>query len=367
MEPTKYRQINWQDGMKLNKNHFILSDNFHISQQVFSRNLSLNENNFGILPSYDKSKFTYEIKLALDGDYILITKFKISAIMLNGMVLNADSDDIGSNNIDADSLKLKFRYSEYNEKNFVLILKTNSFKNIEYGKFESEDFQLKRAFLLPYFEFILVPFTKIKESFYSDDFFIILKFEVDGSQIRINDHYIPPVTSIISNKILTEFHNDLFNDLNSLEVFLLNLAKKHAKNKSDNYAETLVLISNNLINHISIIKYEVKHKLLFEPPIELVIRIKSLANIFSKTIEMRTSLGKDMFLNEVISIIGTSKHEFEELLKQVTNLDYRHFNIYDAVNTCANFIDTIMKIFRILSEGERKQTQGKQFDLKIKR
>lgn len=366
MELNKYRQINWQDGMKLNRGHFIHSDNFHIEQHTLNRNLLLNENNFGVLPSFDKTKYTYEVKLSLDGDFVVLTKFKIAALMLNGMHLSVDTEDVTANNIDNDSLKLRFKYNEYNEKQFALVLKVNSYKGIECGKFDSEDFPLKRPYLMPFFEFVLSPLSKLKESYYSDDFFIIAKFDIENNQLSFNNDYIPPVTSLISNKLLTEFHSQVLSTFNSIENYLLEISKKHSKIKGNNYSETLVLLSNSLIINLSAIKFEIKHKLLHEPPIELILKIKSFANVFSKILETRTSIGKDGFLNEVIRIIGTSKNEFEELIKQITNLEYRHHNINEAIAIASKFLSTILQVFKSMSEGEQKQ-KSKQFDLKIKR
>lgn len=366
MELFKQRQVNWQDGMKLNKNHFVHADNYHIGQLVFSRNMLLNENNFGMLPSYDKTKYANQIDLSLEGDFLHITKFRIAALMLNGMAINVDSNEMDAGSFDIQNLKLKFRYTEFNETSFVLILKTNAFKGLEYGNYDSEDFPLKRPFLIPFFEFILVPESEAKKAYFSNDFFVVMKFQVTGNQVLVDEKYIPPVTAVIADKQLTEFHLFVYNSLNSIENYLLDIAKKHVKNKTDNFSETLVLMSAALINHISAVKYELKHKLIYAPPIDLIIKIKSFANILHKTIEMRTSVGKDMFLNEVNRITGIPKHEFEELLKQITNLEYRHHNIIESVELAINLVEKMVNIFRTFSEGDQKQ-KTKQFDIKIKR
>jgi hypothetical protein len=366
MERNSFKQINWQDGMKLNKNHFVLSDNFHLEQQIITRGLHTNENNFGILPSSNKTKPSFEISLAIDDDYVIISKFKISALMLNGMYVNVDNEEIAGNNIDHEALNLKFKYSDFNEKFFALVLKSNSFKGIEFGKFESEDFPLKRPLILPLFEFIIAPVNKLKESFFSDNFFIIAKFEIENRQLFIDKKYIPPVTSMVAYKMLVDFHAIVLNSFNMIENYLSEISKKYSKQRSDNYAETLVLISNSLILHLSLIKFEIKHKLLQEPPIELIIRIKSFANILSKMLETRTLIGKDGFMNEVVKILGISKNEFDELIKMIVNLEYRHHNISESIFLADRFLSTVLNIFKILSEGENKQ-KNKHIDITIKK
>ncbi len=366
MEQGNFRQINWQDGMKLNKWHFGHTDNFHIEQHVFNRNLLLNENNFGLLPESGKTGAANEIKISLDGDFINIIKFRVFALMLNGMYVKVNTDEVTANNIDVDSLRIKFKYTDYDDKTFALVLKTNSFRGIECGKFDSEEFPLKRPFLLPHFEFILMPLKKLKESYFSDDFFIFLKFKIDGNQLSIDENYIPPVTSLISHSKLVDFHSNVLTIYNSIENHLIEISKKHSKIKGNNFSDTVVLLSNSLIMHLSSVRFEIKHKLLYEPPLELIIRIKSLANTFSKILETRTSIGKDAFLNEVIRVLGTSKNEFEELLKQITNLEYHHYDINESLSVVGKFLISLNLVFKVLSEGEQKPNT-KQIDIKIKR
>jgi hypothetical protein len=132
----------------------------------------------------------------------------------------------------------------------------------------------------------------------------------------------------------------------------------------ESFRDTLLILSNNMLNALARIKVEIKHTLLYEPPIELIIRLKELANILNYTLTMRTSIGKDRFLNEVNKITGASKQEFEEMIKLVVNLEYRHYDISDAVTVTRDFLDEIYKIFKSLSEYEKSK---RSFDVIIKK
>lgn len=363
-ESIFHKQINWQDGMKINKSHFLESDFYHINQHNLSRSFLLTENNFGLLPSADKTKPSFDIHLILEGGNVVVKKFKFGVLMLNGTFFQIDSDELNSMMVDTDIIKTKFIYSDYGEQDFYLIFKVNPYKGISFGSYLSEDLPIRRPHLIPFFEFHLIPEKKIKGDFFSEDFFAIAKFSVISNQIVIDPDYIPPVTSLVSHDLLVRFKNQSYDTLLIIEQCLIEIAKKYGKMNAETFRDTLLLLSNNLLCSISRIKFELKHNLLYQPPIELIIRIKELANILNSTLLMRTEIGKDRFLNEVNKILGSGKFQFEEMLKQMVLLEYRHYNISASIAMTKEFLDHISRILKSLSEYEKTK---KPIDILIKR
>jgi hypothetical protein len=361
-EYFKYRRVNWQDGMKIDRNHFLDSDYFHIEQKNVSRNIFLNENKFGLLPDKDKTKSINTIKLMLEGEMIRITHYRIAILMLNGMVLSIDSDDLAAKVIDLDKIPVKFKSGEIKENEFFLMIKVNPFEGIEIGNYTSDDMLMRRPYLIPSFEFVLVSDKKGKESYFGNDFLIYSKILIRNNELIVDPEFIPPVTAILSHELLIKYHNYVYESINQIEIFLLEIAKKYGNMNPESFRDTLLILSNNMLNAIARIKVEIKHTLLYEPPIELIIRLKELANILNYTLTMRTSIGKDRFLNEVNKIIGASKQEFEEMIKQVVNLEYRHYDISNSVAVTRDFLDQIYKIFKSLSEYEKSK---RNFDMII--
>src|SRR5438105_8074439 len=51
MQEQKYLTVNWTDGMKINKSHFIGQDNAVMYQLAQNTSSLLNEYNYGLLPS----------------------------------------------------------------------------------------------------------------------------------------------------------------------------------------------------------------------------------------------------------------------------------------------------------------------------
>lgn len=360
----KHKQVNWQDGMKIDRSHFLDADFFHLEQQTLSRSLILHENNFGLLPYKDKKNPSNDVSLILEGDTIKIDSFRIAVLMLNGMLININSDELESKNFELNRVNTKFNYKEIGDKEFFLLFKTNSFEGFGYGSYDSEELPLRRPYLIPSFEFSLLPENQVKDSYFGDDFILHTKLKVENNEIVANKEYIPPVTSLLSSEILELYHQYVYKVFNLLELNLIEIARKYGNMKAESFRDTLLLLSQNLLNALSRIKFELKHKLLYEPPVNLIMKIKEIANILNYTLSIRTSLGKDKFLSEVNKILGLSKFDFEEMMKKVVNLEYRHYDIQHSVNETKYFLDHISTIFKSLSEYEKSK---RSFDVTIKR
>lgn len=362
---THFKAVNWIDGMKINKNHFISSDNFHIEQTHISRRVFLTENNFGILPSSDKNNYPFELKLILEADTIRITKFAFSLIFLDGTVISVSSDELAGNRVDSTGIKTKFKISEFTEKEFVLIVRGNPFNRIEYGEFESEDLPLRRPFSLPGFEFVLIPEKKAQSAFFGENFFILAKFSIQNADIIWDNEYIPPSTSLNSMPQLTSYHDFVYKTFLDMENRLLEAIRKYQSKVNDNFKETLGYVAGNLLQAISRMKFELKHMSLYQSPLNLLIYVKELANIIYQSLEIRSSIGKDRFLIEVNSITGIPKGEFELKLKEIMNLEYRHFSISESFGQAEIFLKLLMQIFNSMSEHDKVSKSA--YDITIKR
>ena len=357
---TNFKAVNWIDGMKINKTHFISSDNFHLEQTHISRRIFINENNFGILPTSDKKMYPFEIKLILEADSILITKYAFSLVMIDGTVISVNSEELGGNCMDNSSIKVKFKLTDFNENELVLIVKSNPFIRVEYGKIESG--ALKRPFSLPGFEFNIESEKRSQAAYFGDNFFVIAKFRVLNSEIIMDHKFIPPATSMVSLPELARFHSDMYEKIGKLEGFLLKAIVKYQSKGAVNLKETLIFTSGNLLQCLSRLKFEIKHLSLFEPPLNLLIKVKEIANVLSHSLEIRSTIGKDAFLNEVNTINGMAKLEFISKLNEMILLEYHHYNTTESLNQAEIFIDSINRIFEMISGHDKDK---KTFDIFI--
>src|ERR1035438_4501084 len=84
-EPLKYFHVNWIDGMKINKNHFIALENAFKDQVKDAMAIGLNDKNWGLLPGLNERNNPLKIVLTIDNQKTLQVKiFECRAITPGG-------------------------------------------------------------------------------------------------------------------------------------------------------------------------------------------------------------------------------------------------------------------------------------------
>ncbi len=356
MEEKKTQlRVNWHDGMKLNKEHFIAADHYHTYQDNLTRRISLHENNFGLLPSTDNLEDDFMMEITRESNTLLLKKYVIRALMLNGMFVEVDSRLYNAYNVNADDVTFSFDLGDQQTEKYALILNFNSYEGIPFGAINSTSLPVSRPGIIPQHTLILEPQYNVKQSFFGEDFFIVAWLKIDKNDVIIDQAYIPPVTSILASQQLFKFYDDLVEKLGYMESFNLEIAKKYNKLVSGSLNDTILFISIKLMPALSALRLNVKHHLLHEPPLKLITEIMHLANIFNHCLVIRTGIGKDNFLNEVNRILGVSKKDFESMLKDTVQLKYKHYDIAESISLVRQFIDSLFKLLQSLSESDKQR------------
>ncbi len=354
-EKTPHLRVNWHDGMKLSKDHFIASDCYHIAQDNTIRRIGLHENNFGLLPSADNMKEVFEIEVKREANTVKLEKYAFRAVMLNGMLVDIDSSLFNSYNVDMGDVSFTFDLGSEPAEKYALIVRFDSYSGTPFGVINSTNLPLSRSGFIPKHEFILEPEQNAKKSFFGEDFFVLAWLKIEKNDVFVDSGYIPPATSILANKQLINFHEDLKEQLRHIEIYNLEIAKKYNKLVSGSLNDTILFIALNMMPAVSALKISVVHELLYEPPIKLITKIMGLANVFYHCLDIRTGVGKDNFLNEVNRVLGVSKKEFEAMLKSTIQLKYRHYDIADSLALVKKFVDDLFKLLQSLSESDKQR------------
>lgn len=352
-DTTKYKLVNWTDGMRINRNHFIASDNYHIQQSNLSRHLYLNENSFGMLPVDAEHGLFPDFEVVMSNGQVIISRFALSLVMLNGSFFMMKSDEINDNVVDSFSLNLKFKIDPEHNREYAVMIRTRPYERIDFGAYDSEEAPLNRPKAIQGFAFSVEPVKQAQKAWIGKNFFVIAKFEIEDSLLRMDKDFIPPATCMLSHPALKDIQSSIYNDVLMLETFITKASSKYRTKRSNDMNETLLYIASNMLMCISRIKFELKHKTLYQPPVYLVCLIKELANIISQSLDVRSNVGKDSFLGEIIKILGMSKKDFNEQLNKLINLEYRHFDIRSAFDELAKFLDDMKALFGSLSEYDK--------------
>ena len=141
----KYAPINWQDGMKIHKDHFVGMENAFLEQLQLQEKIDLNDTNFGLI-SIGNNKSSLEITHKIDDHALSISLASCKAITPGGALIWIEDP----NQVEAFLMERARLNEELSKsKSLFVILICNPFDRIPSGNPDPEEVPLRRPFSRP--------------------------------------------------------------------------------------------------------------------------------------------------------------------------------------------------------------------------
>jgi len=91
----KYKQVNWIDGMKINKDHFISLENHFVARSIDWNNQLLNHNIYGLLPHRANKEKFLSVKTIIDNqNYLNVKVESCHAITQGGYRIEISGEEL---------------------------------------------------------------------------------------------------------------------------------------------------------------------------------------------------------------------------------------------------------------------------------
>lgn len=354
----KYFSVNWMDGMKINKDHFIAQDNAAQDALSDSATLGLSPIRYGVLPSSAAGEESYHVKVALDNQNILqATVISLQAVTPGGVRIAYPGLSAPE-----PALTTSFRFTPSgSESVYWIVITVNPFDRTPSGNPDPGEnpprfphvqagYQLHVASESQYQQYTRNPFA-----------LVIGKVSVNGNNIRVEDEYIPPCISVNASADLVGLHGELDQFLAGLELRCSQIVQKiFRKSQQNDLSELAMFLCDRIMMFIGQAITDMRWNLLYEPPAKMFSTIISLARIMKNTIDLRTGSGKEELMNYLSEWCELNQGELENMLSGLANLRYEHNDINSNILPVIRFAKVTGKLFESLSNlefiGKRKES-----------
>ncbi|MCH6234206.1 hypothetical protein [Cognataquiflexum rubidum] len=338
----KYLPVNWVDGMKLNKNHFIkenLAQMDSLSKSVASQ---LHPYNYGILPNWGKNQ---DIKITITTDNQNEAKVRISsfnAITRGGYLIELDYETIIGGYLSLVLPKIERKA----ESNFWLILRVNPFERTGFGNTDIEELPPRLPSSLPTYSLHLLPQSEGKPWVVGNADLPIGRLQYLDGNYSIDDNYIPPCSAVSSHSSLLELHADMEKLLGKLEIASIQILRKIILKKQQNDMAFIVQkVCEQLSSFTAIHAGSFGISKLFQPPVFLIESFIALSRLIKNNLDIFEGCGKEELLNYLNESCDVRKGELEAQLSLISNLNYNHQDISFSVEKITFFSKYIDKLF----------------------
>lgn len=357
IEPIKHYAVNWVDGMKISREHLIQQENFIIDSIRDANSVKINSFNYGLLPFSDSygDKRIFEIQSTATNDAQLIIK-RLSAVTLAGHRIEINDFKVNIRSL------AKELSAEDNESNgdFYILASVNPFDKISFGEINSEEIPPRHPFTKANSKIELVDTSLLVSGYSGGNYIILGKVAIKSGIAQIDEHFIPPCTSVEAHPKLVEYYNQYSHSMSNLRVYAFKILQKVAhKNQNNELADNVKIICKTVVNHISENYFEFKNMVYNQPPIFMMNVFSKLALHLYNDTQMMIPAELEEMLNYSLEWSEVAPHTLLNQLSSVAEIDYLHHDTGEIFRNTHIMLKSLEQVLGKLSEldyiGQRKE------------
>lgn len=356
-ENIKHFPVNWIEGMKINKNHFIeLQDNIEDLVRD-SRNLETNELNYGLLSTNLSRPFQYGISIDSHKELSIDVKMLKAVTPCGGRIEITDFTGPFSE-------KIELKDFDLNENSYYLLLNVDPYNRIPSGEQNMEEMPPRFPYAISKYSITTVLESDVNQNNIGPLQFPIAKFKTSSDNYEIITDYIPPCLTVNSHPSLIKlFENyDLFfKQIEFHSVQIIQKIKFRSITEDENVISSMVLDAcktslSYVEKHITMSKwvsYNTK-------PIEVLSNLVGLARTLKNCFDTFSGDGKEMLFNYFSEWTDTKSGDFERLFTDTINIKYKSYDIKESLDQINFFVSNIDNLYSILNQldyiGRKRDT-----------
>lgn len=356
-ENIKHFPVNWIDGMKINKNHFItLQDNIEDIVRD-ARNLGVNELNYGLMSTHLTRPFQYSISIDAHNELSVTIKL-IKAVTPGGGRIEI-TDFTGEFNE-----KIELKDYDFKENNYYLLLNVDPFQRIPTGEQNMEEIPprfpnaMSRYFLTSVIE------SEVNQNNIGALQFPLAKFKTSPNNFEILTDYIPPSLTVNSHPALITLFENYETFFKQLEFNAVQISQKirfRNSTEDENLIANMVFDScGKILSYVAQNITRSKWTSFSMKPMEILENVVSLARIIKNSFDSFSGDGKEMLFNYFSEWTDITNGDYERLFSETINAKYKAYDIEPTVAQVNTFIARMDYLFNILNQldyiGKKRDT-----------
>ncbi len=353
MEPknNSYHRVNWIDGMKINKDHFIEMENAVLAMLKKSEQKNITPNSFGLLPKYSDQDESIDLTISVDGQSTIeVVLNSCRAITLGGYQIDISSDT--TNLLEGTGYILKHQYTiNKDETEWFIVLTVNPFKRVPVGNADPEEEPPRHPNVISEYKLDILPKSEITNQELGLHHITIGKVILEDGKPTVDQDFIPPCRSIQSHPDLIFTYNEVGAFLNQIEAFSIHIIQKiHQKKQKNDLAQRALSLSKQVMHYLNATISEYRFKDKYEPPVMMISKLVNLARVIKSNLDIYVGTGKEDFLNYLTDWCDLNQGAFENVLVDTIELEYVHTDINAALVKVSSFTKLMLSLFKKLNE-----------------
>ncbi|MDB2606703.1 type VI secretion system baseplate subunit TssK [Zobellia sp.] len=350
LDKTRHR-INWINGMKINKNHFVTMEDATLEMVNKANENTITPINYGLLPQFSDQESALDVLISVDGQSTIeVVLNSCHAITLSGCPITITQQT--SQLLEQSGYILKKQYSIHKEESeWYVVLRVNDKKRVAVGNSDTNEEPPRRPYVFPQYKLDILPKNETSDHELGSHFITIGKILLQDGKTVVDSDFIPPCRSVQSHPDLKFTYSELGSFLNQMESFSLHIIQKiHQKKQSNNLANVALYLSEQVMRYLNEHITEFRCIDKYEPPIHMISKLVNLGRVIKSSLDVFVGTGKEDFLNYLTNWCDLNQGAFEKVLIETIELQYTHNNINLALIKVSSFTKLMFSLFKKLNE-----------------
>lgn len=354
--------VNWIDGMKISKDHFIDSNNHLVDLIRDGQSTYINSHNYGLTTPDFNSTNSFELKIDDSSDSTFsVTLIKCKAVTSGGFKINIDQNQIHEESLTKQLSKSNKQLSANSDTSFYeIILIANPYKRKPIGNPSIEESPPRHPYTEVNYDLQIIPKEEININHLGPYHFLIGKIKNTGGHISVQKEYIPACMSIKSHEKLIHFYNHCVKSLQSIEDISYKIIQKiHNKNKPSTLSDNIKIVCENTLTYISNVRFLLLNELQESSPIKLINCMSTLASNHNRTYQIMPNEEREELLKYFFEWTEFTPQKLDQILVSSCNIKYDHNNIEPAISKISDYLEITEMVWNKMNSldfiGQRKE------------
>jgi len=349
----EYRLVNWVDGMAVDSQHFVQTEDYFIDALCKAQALGITKHTYGLLPLQKEINSANDIEITeqITSSVKILLK-RCNAVTAGGFHINYNPP-VGetlsyihyfSDDKNEDSQQTKW---------WDVVLTANPFMRVPVGEPDPESTPPRHPNTQESYQLSIVPSRDIQSSSLGRYHLVIGKVRQRSGRFEVDADFIPPCTSMASHNSLRVYHGEFQKYISEIESDSKKIIGK-ILNRTNNgpLALHIKMICEEIIRYISVFYFKFRNLGLTDQPINVVNHFSALAHrIYSSMIFISKS-DKEEVLKYFYEWSDVTPGSFEDLLSNTLDIEYQHNNINTIMLQIKTFLEVLSDLWKKLSTLE---------------
>lgn len=359
-DQTKHLPVNWIDGMKINKSHFMAQDDAWKDALHDTAALTVSPIKYGVLPASAAGEETFNVKVSLDNQGLLrVNVLSIQAVTPGGVRMQVPAL-AGTNTEELPATSFQFSAAT-GENTYWVVLVINPYDRKPAGSPDLTETPPRYPGVIPAYEVQVVSDSQYRQYAAHPYALTIGKVLVNGNDVRVDEEYIPPCFSVNAHADLLSLHAELDQRLSNIELRVSQIVQKiYKKSQQNELSELVLFLCDRVMLYLAPTITSLRWVALYESPAVLFAHVVTFARVMKNTIDLRTGTGKDELMNYFTEWCELKQGEFMNMLSTIAGFRFDNNDLNKDIRRIVLFINIISRLFETLSNlefiGKRKES-----------